>query len=101
MKAIIKNLKASEGMLKTRGKEDKFEGGYRDIIVGINNTLDAVNAPVLEIQEVFKGDYAELKNALNNTIDTLHSYIEEIACLKNIWVTLHISMKPWTPLLYR
>jgi len=107
MKAIIKNLKhlvdetgiltkaASEGMLKTRGKEDKFEGGYRDIIVGINNTLDAVNAPVLEIQEVlkkvseghlnvkvkgdYKGDYAELKNALNNTIDTLHSYIEEIS----------------------
>ncbi|HOM01529.1 MAG TPA: methyl-accepting chemotaxis protein [Acetivibrio sp.] len=107
MKSIIENLKhlvdetkvltkaASEGHLETRGKADKFEGGYRDIIIGINNTLDAVSEPILEIQEVLKevaaghlnvrvkgdyeGDYAELKNALNNTIDTLRLYIEEIS----------------------
>ncbi|WP_265445003.1 methyl-accepting chemotaxis protein [Acetivibrio straminisolvens] len=107
MKSIIENLKhlvdetgvltkaASEGQLKTRGKAEKFEGGYRDIIEGINSTLDAVSEPILEIQEVlkevsaghlnvrvkgdYKGDYAELKNALNNTVDTLRSYIEEIS----------------------
>ncbi|GAE88860.1 methyl-accepting chemotaxis protein [Acetivibrio straminisolvens JCM 21531] len=136
MKSIIENLKhlvdetgvltkaASEGQLKTRGKAEKFEGGYRDIIEGINSTLDAVSEPILEIQEVlkevsaghlnvrvkgdYKGDYAELKNALNNTVDTLRSYIEEIsrvltemskgnldvACRITIWETLCIYMKP-------
>lgn len=107
MKSVVENLKhlvdetgvltkaAAEGHLDTRGDAEKFEGGYRDIVIGINNTLDAVSEPILEIQEVleglaagnldvsvkgdYKGDYAELKNSLNNTIDTLHLYIEEIS----------------------
>ena len=62
---------------------------------GINNTLDAVIAPINEAKTVlekvsegnldvsvegnYKGGHAEIKNALNNTISLLSSYIKEIS----------------------
>lgn len=40
-----------EGRLDSRGNTAGFNGGYADIVRGINNTLDAIDAP---IQEAFK-----------------------------------------------
>ena len=33
---------ATDGHLSIRGDATKFQGKYRDIVVGVNNTLDAV-----------------------------------------------------------
>lgn len=86
---------AVEGKLSTRGKEENFKGGYKDIVKGVNNILDAVIEPINEaslvLNEVacgnlkvkvigeYKGEHAVIKDALNNTITNISSYINEIS----------------------
>ncbi len=86
---------AVKGNLSARGKADKFNGEYGKVIHGINDTLDALIAPIQEastvLQEVargnlhtkmngdYNGGHAEIKNALNETIDNLQSYVGEIS----------------------
>ncbi|GCD10090.1 HAMP domain-containing methyl-accepting chemotaxis protein [Clostridium tagluense] len=86
---------AIEGKLSTRGDAQKFNGGYKNIIEGVNNILDAVIEPIKEASSVltemangnlkvsmkgdYKGDHADIKNALNETIDSLSSYVTEIS----------------------
>lgn len=69
------------------GKEDEFEGGYRDIISGFNSTLKAVTTPLAEIEKAldsmavndftvkvstdYKGDYLELAESINEVEDQL------------------------------
>ncbi len=105
--AMIENIKnmveetamlsasAVEGKLSTRGDADKFKGEYAKVIRGINETLDAITAPIEEasavLQEVakgnlqitmkgsYQGDHAEIKNALNETIENIRSYVSEIS----------------------
>jgi methyl-accepting chemotaxis protein len=85
---------AIEGELSTRGDTEKFSGVYKEVIEGVNNTLDAVLEPVEEASEVlqklsegslkeyvkgiYKGEHAIIKNALNKTVITLSNYIGEI-----------------------
>ena len=85
---------ALNGKLDTRGNERKFSGGYRDIVKGVNDTLDAVIEPVKEASSVlsemekgnldvqvmgeYKGDHANIKNALNDTINFIRGYVDEI-----------------------
>ncbi len=85
---------AVNGNLTVRGNVDKFEGGYRDVIIGINKTMDAVAQPVQEasavLQEMakgnltvsmvgdYKGDYAKLKDALNFSIDSFNEVLNDI-----------------------
>lgn len=86
---------AVNGNLSARGNAEKYNGEYSKVIRGINDTLDAVIAPIQEassvLQEVargslhtkmegnYSGDHAEVKNALNETIENLNSYIVEIS----------------------
>jgi methyl-accepting chemotaxis protein len=75
---------AIAGQLSTRGNADKFKGGYRDIVSGVNQTLDSVVGPVNEAMRVsneyaqgnftarvdekldVQGDFIRFKQALNN-----------------------------------
>jgi methyl-accepting chemotaxis protein len=75
---------AVAGQLATRGNADKFKGGYRDIVAGVNQTLDSVVGPVNEAMRVsneyaqgnftarvdeklnVQGDFIKFKEALNN-----------------------------------
>lgn len=43
---------AARGQLSTRGNADKFQGGYREIVMGINKTLDTVIEPLHEANAV-------------------------------------------------
>lgn len=86
---------AVEGNLSTRGQESKFKGQYARVIEGINETLNAIIAPVEEasavLQEMargnlqitmegdYRGDHAAIKHAMNETIENLRSYIGEIS----------------------
>lgn len=86
---------AVEGRLDVRGDAGKYTGGYRDIVEGVNRTLDAVIEPIKEsggvLKELsygnlqrrvtgdYKGDHAELKDTVNATLDTLSNYISEIS----------------------
>lgn len=100
LKSLISDSKmltqaALDGKLSTRADAGRHNGDYRTIIEGVNNTLDAVIAPINEalsvIEEMSKGnlqlkvkgdymgDQAKLKNGLNETINSLSSYVSEIS----------------------
>ncbi|NLT97187.1 MAG: HAMP domain-containing protein, partial [Christensenellaceae bacterium] len=88
---------ALEGNLSTRADAEKHQGDYRIIVEGINETLDAVTAPVQEASAVlaevakgnlsvmvegdYKGDYKLIKDSLNSTIVSLKGYIGEISAV--------------------
>ncbi|MCL1878100.1 MAG: methyl-accepting chemotaxis protein [Defluviitaleaceae bacterium] len=82
------------GDLGYRIDEKKYEGGWREIMIGLGNIAAAVDAPVGEIMDVmnnlsrgdfsktvsgdYKGDFLQIKNAVNSTNETLLGYITEI-----------------------
>ena len=86
---------AIEGKLSTRGDADKFSGEFQCIILGFNQTLDAVTDSAYEGIQVlrefasgnlkasvsgnYQGDHAAIKHAINNTITTISAYVQEIS----------------------
>ena len=86
---------AGMGKLQNRGDADKFQGGYREIINGINNTIESILAPVNEavksLQSMsdgdlsagvtgdYQGDHATMKEAINNTLDSLNEIIGQVS----------------------
>ncbi|WP_049776580.1 methyl-accepting chemotaxis protein [Ethanoligenens harbinense] len=80
-------------ILHVRGDASRFRGGYREIIDGINGTLDAISAPVLEAINVltaiksndytaalsrsFRGDFAELEDGIAS-VQRQGLYIQDI-----------------------
>ncbi len=85
---------AVEGKLSVRGNTEKFQGGYREIIAGVNTTLDAVVEPINESSVVlekmasgdltvrmlgdYKGDYAKIKNSINNLANSFNNALSEV-----------------------
>ncbi|MGE5474397.1 MAG: methyl-accepting chemotaxis protein [Ignavibacteriales bacterium] len=88
-----------DGKLDVRADEDKFSGGYKDIVKGINATLDAVIGPLNvaaeyvdriskgdippKITDSYKGDFNEIKNNLNICIEAINSMIIDTNMLSN------------------
>ncbi|MCP4349908.1 MAG: PAS domain-containing protein [Desulfobacterales bacterium] len=78
---------AVEGRLDQRADIDKFEGNYKQIVNGVNNTLDALIMPLKvaaeyinriskgdipeKITDDYKGDFNEIRNNLNMLIDAM------------------------------
>ncbi len=93
---------AVEGRLQIRGEASKFQGSYRDIIKGVNDTLNAVIDPINEAAECLKemakgnlgvrvtgkyrGDHAIIKDALNTTLEALNEILkkEALRCLQEM-----------------
>ncbi len=90
-------LAAVEGRLATRGDVRKFQGGYRDIVQGVNDTLDAVVGPLnvaaeyvdriakgdipAKITDTYHGDFNEIKNNLNQCIDAINALVADAKLL--------------------
>jgi methyl-accepting chemotaxis protein len=86
---------AVEGKLKTRGNADKFKGSYKELVEGLNKTLDAVINPIEESGEVlskladgdltvrmqgdYKGDHQMIKDNINKLGDSLSRVINDVA----------------------
>ncbi len=82
------------GQLSVRGDAARFEGAYRDLVDGVNQTLDAVTAPVEEATRAlerlaardltvrvtgeYRGDHARLKDAMNEAIANLEDVLREV-----------------------
>lgn len=85
---------AQSGKLNQRGEVSKFQGAYADLIRGMNNTLDAVVAPINEAAEVlervanqdlgarvkgdYEGDFARIKDALNLAVSRLDDAMRSV-----------------------
>ncbi len=100
MNSMIRKIKAvsaemnevtqavQEGRLDTRGNAKAFSGGWQELVLGINNMIDAFAVPIsmtatcLEkvsagdiperITGEYKGDFNKIKNNLNMLIDTMN-----------------------------
>ncbi len=85
---------AAAGKLSVRADANKHKGEYKKIVEGINDTLDAIIAPVQLASDVlhdislgnlngrvegnFRGDHAILQKAVNETVQELNSYIGQV-----------------------
>lgn len=85
---------ALEGNLSVRGNENKFEGGYKEIIEGMNKTMKAVEKPIKETSDVlqelstgdlrvsvkgmYKGEYKKIKDALNDAVSSFGGTLKNI-----------------------
>ena len=102
IKSIIKQTKdlveaTLAGKLATRAKPEETNEEFRDIVVGINNTLDAVIGPLNmtaeymdriskgnippKITDTYNGDFNEIKNNLNVCIDAVNLLIADTGML--------------------
>ncbi len=86
---------ALAGKLETRADVSRHKGDFARIIQGVNQTLDAAVAPVIESARVleklaerdlrgrvmgrFMGDHARITDAVNNTSGALHDAIRQVA----------------------
>ncbi|WP_321476873.1 MCP four helix bundle domain-containing protein [uncultured Paludibaculum sp.] len=84
---------AIAGNLASRGNAEQFQGGYRQIVGGFNQTLDAVIGPLNmsaeymdriskgdippKITDSYSGDFNEIKNNLNNCIDNIKALVSD------------------------
>ena len=89
-----------KGNLKDRGNVDKFNGGFKEIIIGLNHTLDAFAAPMREQTEVlgqlsagnltvrmngdYKGDFLVIKKSINNLAESFNKAIREVSEAVNL-----------------
>jgi methyl-accepting chemotaxis protein len=85
---------AVEGRLAARGRADGFQGGYRQVVEGVNATLDAVIGPLNvaaeyvdriskgdippKITDRYSGDFNELKNNLNVCVDAVNALVADV-----------------------
>ncbi|WP_338284479.1 methyl-accepting chemotaxis protein [Limnobacter thiooxidans] len=85
---------AVEGRLETRADASRHQGDFRRIVIGVNETLDAVIAPIDEVKRVmaavskadlsqkidtlYRGDFDELKVAVNRSVESLSSAMSEV-----------------------
>ena len=100
---------ATEGKLDRRGDTGKFEGIYKQIISGFNETLDAVVTPLTvaadcmqrisqgdipeEITADYKGDFNEIKESLNTCIRAVGKLIEDTSMLSAAAVKGELSAR--------
>jgi methyl-accepting chemotaxis protein len=85
---------AKEGKLDVRGDSSKFEGAFKELVGGINGTLEETIKPIKESAEVlevmstgdltvrvngdYKGDHQIMKNSINDLGDSLSSVIADV-----------------------
>ena len=102
IKSIIAETKqlansAIEGKLEIRGDSEKINFEFREIVIGINKTLDAVIVPLNvaaeyvdriskgdippKITETYNGDFNEIKNNLNQCIGAINLMVEDAKML--------------------
>ena len=85
---------AQAGDVFYRADADRFNGGFREVVAGVNGTLHAVAVPLDEAQTVLEslagcdftrrmrgdyvGAYARMQSAMNQTADALQSALQHV-----------------------
>jgi methyl-accepting chemotaxis protein len=100
---------ATNGALSVRADVGKFQGQWRDLVTGMNRTLDAVIGPLNtaaicvdkisrgeipdQISEQYRGDFNTLKNNLNRCIDAVNLLIKDVRMLAGASVNGNLSVR--------
>jgi methyl-accepting chemotaxis protein len=86
---------AVDGKLDSRGNASSFNGAFKEIIDGLNNTLAAVASPIGEASTVlekvaarnltarmqgnYNGDFAKIKNSVNLAVDNIDEALQQVS----------------------
>ncbi len=86
---------ASVGELSKRAKAEKFKGVYAQLLIGVNDTMDAVSKPIDEALQVlgqiaqkdlntrmqgnYAGSFDEMKHSLNGAIEVLNNALAQVS----------------------
>ena len=86
---------ATNGKLNVRGNAEKFKGGYKELIDGLNKTFIAVVKPINESSKVleilaqgnltarmkgeYQGDYSIIKNNINSLADSFNNAVSDFS----------------------
>ncbi|KNZ42538.1 hypothetical protein AKG39_06120 [Acetobacterium bakii] len=100
---------ATDGHLSIRGDAGKFQGKYRDIVVGVNNMLNAVVEPLNmsadyvnkisrgdipeKIIAAYHGDFNTIKENLNSCIDNINAMVSDAEMLARAATDGHLEIK--------
>ena len=84
---------AKDGKLDYRANSAKYQGDFKELVLGFNSTLDAVIGPLNvaaeyvdriskgdippKITDEYKGDFNEIKNNLNTCIDAVNLLVSD------------------------
>lgn len=114
IQSVIKQTKilvdaAIAGQLATRAKPEETNEEFREIVVGINNTLDAVIGPLNVsadylariaigdmpplISDKYNGDFNNIKNNLNTLILALNQVIEKAQAVAQGDLTVTLTQR--------
>ena len=85
---------AVEGDLSKRGRDEKFQGGFKEIIGGFNQTIDTILEPINESAKViermsdgdltirvkgnYKGDHKLIKDSINKLASSMQKSLSEV-----------------------
>lgn len=99
---------AVEGRLAVRADSSQYQGDFKDIVDGINETLDAVIEPLNvaseyvdkiakgnipeKINDHYNGDFNVLKNNLNICIDAINNIIDDATSLSEAIVDGNLNL---------
>ncbi len=100
---------AMEGRLSVRGDAARFDGAYKEIVGGVNSTLDAVIGPLhvsaeymdriargdipAKIVEEYRGDFNAIKTTLNTCIDAVNGLVADATKLSTAAVAGQLSVR--------
>ncbi len=100
---------AAEGKLSTRADADKFNGEFKALVNGFNQTLDGVITPLnvaaeyveniakgnipAKITDEYKGDFNTIKNNLNQCIDAVNVMVADAGMLSDAAVEGRLSTR--------
>ena len=100
---------ATKGELSTRADESVHQGEYRNVIAGMNETLDAVINPLnvaadyidhlsrgevpAKIDTEYLGDFNTIKQNLNACIDAINALIDDASMLADAAVAGELSAR--------
>nr|WP_321498853.1 methyl-accepting chemotaxis protein [uncultured Methanolobus sp.] len=100
---------AVAGELETRADEEKINEEFRDIVVGVNQILDAIISPlnkaadyIYQISEgdippritaEYNGDFNKIKNSLNQCIDSIDALVNDADMLCNAAVEGRLDVR--------
>lgn len=106
----VLTLAASEGDLSTRGNAERFDGGFREIVEGINHTLDGIVDPLStaldyiekiangdklqEIDNCYKGQYGVLISNLMLVRKSINLLLSETGRLTEAAFNGEFSYQP-------
>jgi methyl-accepting chemotaxis protein len=84
---------SSDGLLSERGKPEKFQGAFSEVVGGVNQMLDAILLPIGEgnriltqisngkidelIAQTYKGDHEKMKQSINTVGTVLQNLVKD------------------------